>query len=229
MPSPPYPLLPLPKLSLTLAHRTKFDARARKSIFLGHKDGTKGYILYDLQSHDLFISRHVIFFENYFPFKNNISQPKPPEPDPQAMPYDIDHTIPVTSASSVPVPNDNSTPNDNYTPLLDLSNPHPSATSAVPNPSYPHIIDHEPQTSLSPQHFSSPSNNASPEPVPPTRKSTRTKNPPQYLKDFHCNILTTSVCDPSTTYMLRVNAHLDHGTTLDATAGDDDRDYLGLY
>ncbi|KAI5393581.1 hypothetical protein KIW84_060634 [Lathyrus oleraceus] len=184
---------------LSKAHRTKFDARARKSIFLGHKDGTKGYILYDLQSHDLFVSRYVIFFENYFPFKSNISQPKPPEPDPPAMTYDIDHTappavdsIPVTSASSVLVPNDNSTPNDSYTPLLDLSNPHPSATSVVPNPSYPHIIDHEPQTSLSPQPFSPSSNDASPEPVPPTRKSTRTKNPPQYLKDFHYNILTTS-------------------------------------
>ncbi|KAI5432658.1 hypothetical protein KIW84_020094 [Lathyrus oleraceus] len=182
-----------PSLTLYNAHRTKFDARARKSIFLGHKDGTKGYILYDLQSHDLFVFRYVIFFENYFPFKSNISQPKPPEPDPPAMTYDIDHTappavdsIPVTSASSIPIPSDSSTP------LLDLSNPHPSATSYVPNPSYPHIIDHEPQTSLSPQPFSPPSNNASPEPVPPTRKSTRNKNPPQYLKDFHCNILTTS-------------------------------------
>lgn len=37
------------------------------------------------------------------------------------------------------------------------------------------------------------------------------------------------VCDPFSTYMLRVNAHPDHGITLDATAGDGDRDYLRFY
>jgi hypothetical protein len=30
------------------AHRTKFNSRARKCVFIGYKDGTKGYILYDL-------------------------------------------------------------------------------------------------------------------------------------------------------------------------------------
>lgn len=29
-------------------HQTEFDQRARKNVFLGFKDDTKGYILYDL-------------------------------------------------------------------------------------------------------------------------------------------------------------------------------------
>lgn len=48
---------------------SKFDARARKATFLGFKDGTNGYILYDLNSHNIFVSRHVIFYETNFPFK----------------------------------------------------------------------------------------------------------------------------------------------------------------
>lgn len=51
------------------AHRTKFQPRARKFVFLGFRDGTNGYILYDIQNHNIFVSRNVIFYENVFPFK----------------------------------------------------------------------------------------------------------------------------------------------------------------
>lgn len=53
------------------AHRIKFSPRARKSIFFGIKDGTKGYILYDLKSHSVFVSRNVIFYKGHFPCKSH--------------------------------------------------------------------------------------------------------------------------------------------------------------
>ncbi|CAI8614804.1 unnamed protein product [Vicia faba] len=55
------------------AHRSKFEPGARKAISLGFKEGTKGYILYDLQNHNLFVSIHVIFYETHFPFKSLVS------------------------------------------------------------------------------------------------------------------------------------------------------------
>lgn len=41
-------------------NRTKFNSRARKSVFIGYKEGTKGYILHDLHSKEIFISRNVL-------------------------------------------------------------------------------------------------------------------------------------------------------------------------
>ena len=41
------------------AKRSKFEPRARPGIFLGFPSHTKGYIIYDLKSHDIKISRNV--------------------------------------------------------------------------------------------------------------------------------------------------------------------------
>lgn len=53
----------------TLARgRKKFCSRARHCIFLGFQRGIKGYKLYDLETHKIFISRDVSLQESVFPF-----------------------------------------------------------------------------------------------------------------------------------------------------------------
>nr|GLL33588.1 uncharacterized protein LOC109166016 [Ipomoea trifida] len=50
-------------------HRTKFSPRARRCVFIGYTDGTKGYKLYDTQTKDVIVSRDVVFYEDIFPFQ----------------------------------------------------------------------------------------------------------------------------------------------------------------
>jgi len=61
--------------STLLAHRSKLQSRARKSVFLGYKSGTKGYVLYDLDTREIFVSRNVVFHELILPY--NTLTPSP--------------------------------------------------------------------------------------------------------------------------------------------------------
>jgi len=54
-------------------HRTKLQSRAKKTIFLGYKSGYKGFVLFDIHSREIFISRHVSFHENVLPYPQNPS------------------------------------------------------------------------------------------------------------------------------------------------------------
>lgn len=53
--------------STLIAYKTKFQPRARKCVLLGHKESVKGYLLYDLLTNEIFLSRNVVFYETIFP------------------------------------------------------------------------------------------------------------------------------------------------------------------
>ncbi|KAK4399873.1 Retrovirus-related Pol polyprotein from transposon RE1 [Sesamum angolense] len=67
--------------------------------FIGYAQGQKGYKLYDLEHHSVFVSRDVTFHENYFPYKHtsDISTSCP-------IPLPISSSSVPTSEGSAPVP-----------------------------------------------------------------------------------------------------------------------------
>ena len=56
--------------AIVVARRHKFDTRSRKSVFIGFKSGVRGFVLVNLDTREVFISRHVKFYEQRLPYGN---------------------------------------------------------------------------------------------------------------------------------------------------------------
>ena len=48
----------------------KFDVRAKPGILVGYPYGQKGYRIYDIKTHQIYVSRDVIFHESNFPYRD---------------------------------------------------------------------------------------------------------------------------------------------------------------
>jgi len=129
-------------ISTIVAHRFKLASRAHPSIFLGFKNHTKGYLVFNLHNHELTISRNVVFYEDQFPYLPN---PHPTVSSDPSLPIFTSFS-PTNPASFDPVVT-------NSPPLIVPAVPSPTSTpmSNLPIPSRP-IRTHHPLTYLKDFH-----------------------------------------------------------------------------
>jgi hypothetical protein len=98
-------------------NRLKLDPRARKCSFLGFKTSTKGYVLLDLETNNVFVSRNVIFKESLFPFKSGQTSSAVSVSDSSTSPFEKNFydpwpmELPVPTASQPTAIEANTSPN----------------------------------------------------------------------------------------------------------------------
>jgi hypothetical protein len=165
-------------VSTSSHHRTKFASRAKPCIFIGYPFGIKGYKVFDLHSKSILVSRDVIFHEDIFLYKTT--------------------TYP-------PVSNDSSFIHNSVLPFsISDSTCDPLIHSPIVSDYACDPLIHSPvvTTSSSDNHTSSVPVSVNPSnlvyvsdidvPVIPTRKSSRVRQQPTYLHEYHCQLVDSS-------------------------------------
>ena len=217
----------------TFSHqRTKFAPREKSCVFIGYPFGIKGYKLFDLNTEKIFISKDVVFNEDIFPFHTSTSITSPSvdsvlddhspclpivfsdntflSPPNQVAPHFLDSS---SFSNSIPT-----------IPLLDtLHSTSKDSSQPIPLPNFAPIPIESLVYTLPSSVFPSTKTNlplcSSPiDSTLPVRKSTRTKQFPSYLQDYHYLLVSSFSSSPEshlsgTPYLIQQSisySHLSH-------------------
>lgn len=149
----------------------KFDFKSEKCVYLGPSPAHKGFKCL-IATGKIYITRHVIFHEEDFPFKTGFGQPSPSISTPTPFIIQpgmwIQHSN-ITTPTPISVPHSNSSstlsPNNHHIPSsLHMSleptspiNSNPAHINTSPSPQSP-VFPHHSSPTTSSQQFSPPVN-----------------------------------------------------------------------
>jgi hypothetical protein len=142
-------------------------------FFLGYPQGMKGYKLLNIHTNSVFVSRNVVFHEHIFPFASN----------------DIIHSNDAVHKSVLFKTSSNFSDDisNHSLPIAEshLNDDH-SSHDTISHDSHDH---HLPSSNVN-QHPDSTAESSIP--TENIRKSSRTRQAPTYLQDYHCQLASSS-------------------------------------
>lgn len=123
-------------------HKTKFDPRSTKCLFLGYKPGTEGYLVLDLKTYTIHVTRDTVFHELIFPYDTHTTA-SPWQYTSSSSPTHHQHELPPNSNSTPSTtnltdldPSQSTSPTQLTQPQLRPEHPHPRKSTRTTKPPF---------------------------------------------------------------------------------------------